>query len=142
MVAAGLAIIAALVASVTPAGNPLRLFVTLPIILVVPGYLLIQVFMVPARSTAARCVHALLGVGVSPALLGLLAMSTALLPGGFRPYTIILAVTLACLVMAGVAAARRSFGASLPASSATGAMDAGVRVPREAPSGDFGRVAP
>lgn len=104
---AGLALVAALVAAVLPDGSTLRLAVALPVLMVVPGYLLLQALLVPARSWTARGRHALLSLGLSPAVLGLLALSTAIVPGGFRPVAIAATVTVGCLAFAGVALRRR-----------------------------------
>lgn len=111
IVAVLLAVASALTASALSAGDPMRAFVTLPILLTVPGYLLIQALLVPAPAAPVRVLHVLLGVGLSPALVGLLAMSTDLLPGGFRPMAIIMAFTGACVVLASIAFVRRSLHA-------------------------------
>lgn len=108
LVAAPLAVVAALLASVLPAGNPVRIVLTLTILLTVPGYLLLQAIFVPARPMRSRAIQALFGVGVSPAVVGLLALSTALFVGGFGATAIIVTVTLACLALALVAFIRRS----------------------------------
>ncbi|HEX2065559.1 MAG TPA: DUF1616 domain-containing protein [Candidatus Thermoplasmatota archaeon] len=105
-VAAGLAVVAALLATGLPAGSTLRAAAALPILLLVPGYLLIEAT-VTSTARGQRALHALVGLGVSPPLVALLALATALLPGGFRSGTIIGLVTLACLALAAVAAWRR-----------------------------------
>lgn len=107
VVAAGLMLVAALAAAVLPDGSMLRLAVALPILGIAPGYLLLQALIVPARSWTARGRHALLALGLSPAVLGLLALSTAIVPGGFRPVPIAATVTVGCLAFAGVALRRR-----------------------------------
>jgi len=83
-------------------------FITLVFLFTVPGYLLVQTLVVPARPAASRWVHALLGVGISPAVVGLLALSTAMIPGAFRPVVIISIVIGACAALAAAAFGRRS----------------------------------
>lgn len=107
LLAAGVAVVAALAAAVLPSGSTLRIVLVLPIVLFAPGYLLLQALIVPARSASERGRHALLSVGVSPALVGLLALSTAIIPGGFKRVTIGAVITLGCLVLAGVGLRRR-----------------------------------
>lgn len=105
---AGVAVLLAGAATlVLPDGSTLRLVLVLPILLLAPGYLLLQALLVPARSTAARGRHLLLSLGVSPAVLGLLALSTAIVPGGFTSGAIILVVTVGCVLLAGVGFQRR-----------------------------------
>jgi uncharacterized membrane protein len=104
--AAALALLGALVAASLPAGSTLRAAVTLPILLVVPGYLLIEAT-VTSKAHGQRGLHALFGIGVSPPLVALLALATAIVPGGFHAPAIIALVTLACLALAAVAALRR-----------------------------------
>lgn len=105
--AAGLAVVAALAAAAMPQGSVLRLLVTLPVLLVVPGYLLLQALLVPARRPQRRIAHAALAVGISPPLVGLLALSTDLF-GSFRPVTIVATITIACVAFAIVALVRRA----------------------------------
>lgn len=107
LVAGGLALVAGLAAVGLPDGSTLRMVVVLPILLLVPGYLLLQALIVPARSPATRGRHALLSLGVSPAVLGLLALATAIVPGGFTPGVILVVVTVGCLALAGLGYRRR-----------------------------------
>lgn len=118
LVAGPLAVLAAVLASALPADNPVRNYGTIAILLTVPGYLLLQTLMVPAPPAAKRAMHVLLGIGVSPAVVGLLALSTALVSGGFGATAIIATVTLACLAFALIAFARRSLHPSENASTA------------------------
>lgn len=104
---AGLALVALVGAIAIPSGSTVRLAIVLPILLVVPGYLLLQALLVPARPAAERGRHLLVSVGLSPAVLGLLALSTAIVPGGFTRGSILAIVTAGCLVFAGVALRRR-----------------------------------
>lgn len=103
-----LMVFAALAAFALPEGSVLRWAFTLPVILVAPGYLLLQAIFVPAQPTSSRLVHGLLSLGISPALLGLLALSTALIPGGFKPGIIVAVVAVGSLVLAGVGLFRRA----------------------------------
>lgn len=105
---AALALGAALAYASLPDGSILRVALVAPVLLVVPGYLLLQAVVVPRTTGRARLVHALAALGISPAVVGLLALSTALVPGGFRPASMVTAVTGACLVLAVVASRRRS----------------------------------
>lgn len=98
---------AAILALTTPAGSGLRAIVALPILLVVPGYLLIEAT-VGSIKPGQRGLHALVALGVSPPLVALLALSTAALPGGFHAGPIVAAVTIACLGLAVLAARRRA----------------------------------
>lgn len=108
VVAVLLVLLAASVAWVRPEGDTLRLVVAAPIVLVVPGYLVLQAAFVPARPARQRAIHALFAVGLSPIVLGLLALTTALVPSGFQTGPIVAAVTVACLALAGVAGYRRA----------------------------------
>ena len=90
----------------------MRLVVTLAILLTVPGYLLLQAIFVPAGPIHSRAVQALIGVGVSPVVVGLLALSTALMIGGYGATAIIVTVTLTCLALALIAFTRRSLSAT------------------------------
>lgn len=101
LIVAALAIVA-LMARWLPEGDVARLLLTLPIILFVPGYLLVQ-----AISTRMRPRHFVAAVGISPPLVGLLALLTAVFPGGFRPTPIVITITLACFLLAGLALWRR-----------------------------------
>lgn len=107
LVAAGLMVLAAIVALVLPDGSMLRLAIVVPILLLAPGYLLLQALLVPARSAATRGRHLVLSLGVSPALLGLLALSTALVPGGFKQGAILGVVTVGSIVLGAVGFRRR-----------------------------------
>ncbi len=105
----GVAVLASLAAAgavaVLPDGSLLRIAVAAPAILVVPGYLLLEATSSPPGDHRLR--NLLGGLGVSPVLVGLLALSTALVRGGFRPLPIVAVTTLACVVLAVIAGARR-----------------------------------
>lgn len=123
--AASLAVLAALVAFVVPDGAAFRVYVTLAILLTVPGYLLIQTGVVPTRRHRTRAKHLLLGVGVSPVVVGLAALSTAAVDGGFKPAPIVVMVTVVCVSLALIAFIRRSLHQDAPAQVATSAQAAG-----------------
>lgn len=110
---AGLAVLALLAAIALPDGSTLRLAIVLPILLLAPGYLLLQALLVPTRSLADRGRHLLVSVGLSPAVLGLLALTTAIVPGGFKPASILAVVTAGSLLFAGIALRRRWSRASV-----------------------------
>ena len=104
--AAGAAVLAAVAFLALDAGHPLRLVLGLSMLLFVPGFLLLEACL-GAGAAAGRWTRVGAAVGLSPPLVGLLALSTALVPGGFRPLPIVLLVTAACVACAGVAALRR-----------------------------------
>ncbi len=117
--AAALALLAALLAFVVPDGAAFRIYVTLAILLTVPGYLLVQTVVVPTRRPRTRAIHLLLGVGVSPVVVGLAALSTAVVDGGFKPVPIVMMVTITCLSLAMIAFIRRSLHEDTPAQTTT-----------------------
>lgn len=87
--------------------GPLRMGLALAVLFFVPGHLLLAAATrVPTRA-GQRPARALVALGVSPALVGVLALATSLTPWGFRPASIVAVVTAACFVLAGVAAYRR-----------------------------------
>lgn len=90
-----------------PTGSLVRAIIAGLAILLVPGYLLLQAS-IRESSPKQRAVHAAIALGVSPAVVGLLALATALVPGGFKAGPIIALVTFASLAFAGVAAWRRA----------------------------------
>lgn len=108
VLAAAAATAAAFAAALLPPGSALRVLLAWPLLLVVPGFLLLQALVVPVAVGRRRFSHALVAVGISPALVGLLALATALVPGGFRPLSIVSVVTGACLLLAAVALVRRA----------------------------------
>ena len=107
VLAAALALGAAVAARTMPDASPLRLALTLPALFLVPGYLALQCLFVPERPARARLLHAAVAVGVSPAIVALAALATAVVPEGFRPASIVVMVTAASLGLAGVAYGRR-----------------------------------
>lgn len=107
LLSTGLVVMAAAIAFLLPVGSTWRAALTLPVLLVAPGYLLLQSIFVPARRPRERLFHAVLGLGISPPILGLLALSTTVLPGTFSPNAIIGAVTVGCLALGALAVFRR-----------------------------------
>jgi uncharacterized membrane protein len=106
LVAAGLVLLAGVVALVLPSGNLLRLLIGAPAVLLAPGYLALQAAIRPGPAER-RPLHLVFALGLSPALVGLLALATAIVPGGFKPAVIVSVTVVACLAMAGVAMVRR-----------------------------------
>jgi hypothetical protein len=131
-IAAALALMAALAAGNLPVGA-LRYLLTVPMLVLVPGYLLLQAFVVPPARGAARGWQVLASLGLSPAVVGLLALTTAIVQGGFRLPIILILVTLASLGLGAVALARRRALAPLRTASPTGS--AGTASVAGAPSG-------
>lgn len=90
-----------------PGGSALRLALALPVLFFAPGYLLVEAVAGPATTAASRAVRALVALGTSPAIVGLLALGAAVLPGGFRPVPILALIAVACAAMAAAALWRR-----------------------------------
>jgi uncharacterized membrane protein len=105
---AALAALAGVAFLALPGGSVLRMALALSVLFFVPGYLLIEAAVGPARRSGARAVRALLAIGASPPLVGLLALATALLPGGFRAGPIVALLCVTCLSLAAAAAWRRA----------------------------------
>ena len=99
--------LACLAAIALPEGAGLRFALAMGVLLFAPGYLLVEAAAGPAKAASSRVLRAVLAVGISPALVGLLALATAGLPGGFRAGPIVLLLAVACLGMAGAALWRR-----------------------------------
>lgn len=110
-----LALAGALGALWLPAGETLRLILAVPVVLAVPGYLLLQALMVPTSQGFPRWLEVLFSIALSPAIVGLVALATWVIPGGFRPRVIIGAVTGVCFLLAAVALQRRSTAGDDPA---------------------------
>lgn len=100
--------------------GPLRFLATLPMILFVPGYLLLQAVAVPAARGKELAWQAVASLGLSPALLGLFALATAIVEGGFRLGIIVGLSTILSLGLATVALVRRR-AVSRPTKDAAGA---------------------
>lgn len=108
VIAVAIALGGALAFTSLPGGSPLRVVLAAGVLFFAPGYLLLQALPIPHITRWSRATHAFLAVGISPAIVGLLALGTAMIPGGFRPGPIVAVVTLACLGFAGVAWYRRA----------------------------------
>src|SRR6185369_16471690 len=80
---AAFALLAAFAFVALPAGGWPRVVLALAVLLFAPGYLLLEA-VTPTDADRRRALHAFLAIGVSPGLVGLLALTTAILPGGFR----------------------------------------------------------
>jgi hypothetical protein len=106
-VAAAACIAAAAATMWMPAGLP-RAILAFSVLAIAPGYLLIQAVLVPARPVADRLGHCAYALGVSPAYLGLVALTTVFSPNGFRPKAIVAVTLVASLALAAAALARRS----------------------------------
>lgn len=104
--AAAVALVAAFTSSTGSEGG-VRLLFGLAMLLFVPGYLLLQAFAVPVPSGQARLWQALASLGISPALVGVLALVTSVVQGAFRLDAILILVTLTCLGFAAAAIVRR-----------------------------------
>lgn len=113
LIAATLVLAALLAVLALPDGHLLRVVLVVPILLALPGYLFLQVFFVPPETGMARNWQIMLSIGLSPVLVALLAFSTSLFPGGFRPAAIVAVVTAACLAFAVVTMYRRRRASSL-----------------------------
>ena len=104
---AALVALGCLAAAALPSGSGLRLALAVPVLLFAPGYLLVEAAAGPAMQASARAMRAVLAIGLSPALVGLVALATAGLPGGFRTGSIVLLVAVVCLALAAAALWRR-----------------------------------
>lgn len=102
-----LALVGALGARFLPDGDGARVALAAPVLLVVPGYLLIQTFVIRTETGHPRWFHVFFGIGLSPAVVGLLALATTVIPNGFQPAMIVAFVTVGCLLLAVVARMRR-----------------------------------
>jgi uncharacterized membrane protein len=104
---AGLVLLAAVAFLFLPEGSSLRLALGLGVLFFAPGYLLIEASAGPAPSRSSRAARLGLAIGASPALVGVLALATAVLPEGFRPVPIVVLLVVASFVLAGAAVWRR-----------------------------------
>lgn len=112
-----LALLAGLAYLLLPGGSILRVALALSVLFFAPGYLLIEATARQATEKSQRLVRAWIAVGVSPAIVGLLALATVALPGGFRPASIVGTVTVACFALGGIALGRRRRAARLHSAS-------------------------
>ncbi|MEA3166596.1 MAG: hypothetical protein QOJ26_1468 [Thermoplasmata archaeon] len=122
-VAVVLALSAGLAFAFLPDGSVLRVALGLAMVFLVPGYLLIEAAAPVTSEPRRRMLRICLAVGVSPVVLGLLALATAALPGGFHSASIVGLSSLVCVAAAAVAFLRRRSSATsdarLPAASST-----------------------
>lgn len=88
-------------------GGVMQVALGLAMLFFVPGHLLMAAAAPAPMGAGQRAVRAVVALGVSLPLVGLLALGTALLPGGFQAGSIVAAVTAACLALGAVAAWRR-----------------------------------
>lgn len=102
-----LALAAAACAVALPAGSPLRFTLAIPALLFVPGYALLEA----CTGLGRRASHALVAIGLSPALVALAALATAVFPGGFRPIPIVAVTTVMSLAFTLAACVRRTLAA-------------------------------
>lgn len=100
-------------------GSLLRLVLTLPFLLLVPGYLLLQT----VRPHGDRRFHAVAGIGISLPVVGLLALLTSVARGGFTATAIVTTTTVGVAVMAAIALAVRVRSVPAP-DAATTAVEA------------------
>lgn len=89
-------------------GNPLRLALVAPMLLFVPGYLLIEAFRSSGEPLGRRVTVAAVAPGLSIAFVAILALATAALPGGFLPNAIVAMVSLVSLGLLASACYRRT----------------------------------
>lgn len=90
-----------------PDGSILRVILAVGVLFLVPGYLVIEAVAGIASSPHQRSVRALVAFGVSPPIVGLLALATAIIPGAFKPLPIVATITVACVIFAAFAMLRR-----------------------------------
>ena len=117
---AALALLGALAVALLAPRNPLRAALAMPVLFLVPGYLLLQIVFGRQAGWGGRASQAVLAVGVSPPVVGVLSLLTLVLPGGMRPAAIVWIVTIGCLALCGAAFLRRAArpagtGATAPA---------------------------
>lgn len=118
--AAALTILAPLLATLLPEASPVRWTIVLTFLLLVPGYLFIQALVVQAPPRRFEILHPVFAIGISPAVIGLLALSTTMVPNGYRPSTVFVIIIGACVILTVVAFIRRAARLREPADAATG----------------------
>lgn len=122
LLAAAAPVLAALLMVLVPDGNVVRIALAGAVVFLAPGYLLLEAT-APAggageRGREARPWRLAMALGLSPAVVALVALAAALVPGGFRPLPIAGAVALVCVALAAVALRRRRAAGSPAASPA------------------------
>lgn len=104
---AALACIAAAAAAMWMSPGLPRALLAFGVLAIAPGYLLMQAVLVPTRPVADRLGHCAYALGISPAYLGIVALTTTFAPNGFRPKAIVAVTLAASLALALAALARR-----------------------------------
>lgn len=103
-------VLAGLIAAIDAGGPALgvRGLLGALVVFFVPGYLLMEVLFPPRDPRSPpKALRLVMALGLSPPLVALLALSTALVHGGFRPQAIIAVIALACMALGAAAMARR-----------------------------------
>lgn len=110
LAAAVVALGAALVASMGAASDgPLRLVLAGAVVFFIPGYLLLEAVLPAGRPGAGPVAFRMAcAVGLSPAIVALAALATALVPGAFTPPMIVAVVSAVCIGFAALAVVRRA----------------------------------
>lgn len=106
--AGAIALAAPIAAIYHPDNTVLRLGSTVPALLLVPGYLLLQAILPSVSARPGRGHQAALSIGLSLPVVGLAALSAAVTPWGFRPVPVMVSVTLASLGLCALALYRRT----------------------------------
>lgn len=101
-------VLAALLAFTLPPGSWPRLVLAGAVAFFAPGYLVLEAAGLVRRPLPpSPWVRAAMAVGLSPAVVAIAALATAVVPGGFKPAPIMAAVTFLSLGLAAVALTRR-----------------------------------
>jgi uncharacterized membrane protein len=108
LAAEGLALVCAFAAAALPAGSVARIALAGLLVFVLPGFLAMEALFPPWHGgRPGRATRAAMTLGLSPSLAALAALSTALVPGGFRPANLLAAVVLTTMAVGVAAIARR-----------------------------------
>lgn len=91
-----------------PGRDPLRILLVAPMLLFVPGYLLIEAFRSSREPLGRRGTIAAVAPGLSIAFVALLSLATAFFPSGFMPNAIVAMTTLVCIALVANASYRRA----------------------------------
>lgn len=109
LVLGGATAVAAAVAAVYhPDKTVLRALLSVPALLLVPGYFLLQAILPSLSERPGWGRHLALSVGFSLPIVGLAALATAVTPWGFSPSSVAVSVMLASLALCGAAGYRRA----------------------------------
>ena len=116
VVAAGVVALAAAASFLWMAdGSVGRLIFTLPLLLFVPGYLLLSALRIGTDRWKGRSFELFFSTGISPAIVGFIAMAAGFL-GALRADAVVGSVTAVCILLALLAMTRRGLARSLVAS--------------------------